>query len=216
MRWIILALSLYCSSLFAQNRGEMIRIMKGNYYQALGVSSSASKAEIKTAYRQLAKVYHPDKQMNPANAKAAGEIMQRINEVYETLSDDLRRKAYNITQNVTEAVKPKAAAAATEAWEKWNFAEFKKPEAPATKKAEPSVNAKPEPSVQAKTEPKAPPKPEPTVQATTSEPKVRPAVEPLSEAKKPTPLMAKKAQQIYGEVNRCGSDFSKSIIDEFY
>jgi molecular chaperone DnaJ len=63
-----------------------------DYYQVLGVSEKASEAEIKKAYRNLAKRYHPDK--NPDN-KAASERFKDIGEAYSVLSDPEQRKRYD-------------------------------------------------------------------------------------------------------------------------
>lgn len=66
-----------------------------DYYKILGIQSSASDAEIKKAYRKLAKKYHPDVNKSPdASAK-----FKEINEAYEVLSDVKRRNEYN-SQNV--------------------------------------------------------------------------------------------------------------------
>src|SRR5664279_3367027 len=61
-----------------------------NYYDVLGVAKDASDAEIKKAYRRLARKYHPD----VAKDKAVSEIrFKEINEANEVLSDpDKRRK----------------------------------------------------------------------------------------------------------------------------
>ncbi|HEY89447.1 MAG TPA: J domain-containing protein [Thermoflexia bacterium] len=63
-----------------------------DYYQALGVAREAGKAEIKKAYRRLARKYHPD--MN-AGDKAAEEQFKEINEAYEVLSDPEKRRLYD-------------------------------------------------------------------------------------------------------------------------
>jgi len=67
-----------------------------DYYKILGVSKNASKEEIKRAYRELAKKYHPD--LNPGN-KEAQEKFKEINEAYEVLSDDNKRKQYDAFGN---------------------------------------------------------------------------------------------------------------------
>ncbi|MCD4737868.1 MAG: J domain-containing protein [Anaerolineae bacterium] len=63
-----------------------------DYYQALGVARQAEKAEIKQAYRRLARKYHPD--MN-AGDKAAEEKFKENNEAYEVLSDPEKRRLYD-------------------------------------------------------------------------------------------------------------------------
>ena len=63
-----------------------------NPYEALGVSKNASADEIKSAYRRLAKKYHPD--ANPNN-KAAEEKFKEINAAYEILSDAQKKANYD-------------------------------------------------------------------------------------------------------------------------
>ena len=55
-------------------------------YSVLGVSRDATEDEIKKAYRELARKYHPDNyQQNPDLASLAEEKMKEINEAYETI-----------------------------------------------------------------------------------------------------------------------------------
>jgi DnaJ-class molecular chaperone len=67
--------------------------MKKNYYQILAVKISATIEEIKKAYRELAKKYHPDKNQGD---KEAEEKFKEISSAYETLSDAQRRNAYDL------------------------------------------------------------------------------------------------------------------------
>ena len=66
--------------------------VKRDYYEILGVDRTASDAEIKRAYRKLAKQYHPD--VNPDD-KASEAKFKEINEAYEVLSDPQKRARYD-------------------------------------------------------------------------------------------------------------------------
>ena len=66
--------------------------MANDYYKLLGVSRSADEKEIKTAYRRLARKFHPD--VNP-NDKAAETKFKEISNAYEVLGDPEKRKLYD-------------------------------------------------------------------------------------------------------------------------
>jgi len=63
-----------------------------NYYVRLGLVSTASQEDIRKAYRQLARIYHPDV---AANKTMAEEIFKQLQEAYSTLSDDTLRREYD-------------------------------------------------------------------------------------------------------------------------
>src|SRR5437879_8841157 len=69
-----------------------------DFYSALGVSSDASDADIKKAYRKLAKDLHPDK--NPGNA-GAEQRFKDVSEAYSVLSDAEQRREYDAIRTMT-------------------------------------------------------------------------------------------------------------------
>ncbi len=73
------------------DRESDFRVSKRDYYDVLGVSKDASKAEIKKAFRKLARKYHPD----VSKEENAEEKFKEINEAYETLYDDQKRAQYD-------------------------------------------------------------------------------------------------------------------------
>ena len=65
---------------------------KRDYYEVMGIQKGAGDDEIKKAYRQLAKKYHPD--LNPDNPEAEAKFKE-VNEAYEVLSDKDKRARYD-------------------------------------------------------------------------------------------------------------------------
>ena len=65
---------------------------KRDYYEVLGLERNADDAQIKRAYRQMAKKYHPD--VNPGD-KEAEEKFKEANEAYSVLSDAQKRARYD-------------------------------------------------------------------------------------------------------------------------
>ncbi len=67
--------------------------MAQDYYQTLGVSRNADEKEIRSAYRKLARKFHPDVNRNDKGAEAK---FKEISEAYEVLSDAEKRKQYDL------------------------------------------------------------------------------------------------------------------------
>ncbi|MGP6157156.1 MAG: DnaJ C-terminal domain-containing protein [Vulcanimicrobiaceae bacterium] len=65
-----------------------------DYYEVLGVPKAAAEKDIKSAYRKLARKWHPD--ANPNNQKAAEEKFKEIAEAYEVLGDPEKRRKYDV------------------------------------------------------------------------------------------------------------------------
>ena len=76
--------------------------MVNNPHQLLGVSEKATQEEIKRAYRELAKKYHPD--TNPGNAHAE-KVFKELNEAYSILSDEAKEKVEELRTEDRSKVK---------------------------------------------------------------------------------------------------------------
>src|SRR5262245_11609047 len=66
--------------------------MSADYYDTLGVGRSASADDIQKAYRKLARKYHPD--LNPDD-KAAQKKFKEVQQAYDVVGDDKKRKMYD-------------------------------------------------------------------------------------------------------------------------
>lgn len=76
---------------------QIIYNMEKNYYDILGVSKDASQEEIKKAFKKLSIKWHPDKHVNdsPEDQKKAEDKFKEINEAYDTLGDEQKRRDYD-------------------------------------------------------------------------------------------------------------------------
>lgn len=74
----------------------MVPVAKRDYYDILGIDRSASEDEVKKAYRKLARQHHPDLQTGDQQKKVSEEKFKEINEAYEVLNDQDKRKRYDM------------------------------------------------------------------------------------------------------------------------
>lgn len=90
--------------------GIIKKMKTGTYYQILGVSPWATERDVRRAYRQLSKQYHPD--ISPLNPAEALEKFKQINEAYATLTHPLKRTRYDqsIGFSRTSVIQPRSAA----------------------------------------------------------------------------------------------------------
>ena len=86
----------------------MATTTKKDYYEILGVKTSASADDIRKAFRKLARKYHPD--VNPGD-KAAEERFKAISEANDVLSDPKKRKIYDQVGFYSDNIDPAAAEA---------------------------------------------------------------------------------------------------------
>lgn len=81
-----LSLLIFLSSLLS------IVLAEADYYKILGVDRNADEKQIRNAYRQLSKKYHPDK--NPGDESAQHQFME-ISNAYDVLMDSEKRQIYD-------------------------------------------------------------------------------------------------------------------------
>lgn len=72
-----------------------MHVAKRDYYETLGVERNASDEELKKAYRKLARQFHPDLQTDDQHKKASEDKFKEVNEAYEILSDQDKRRRYD-------------------------------------------------------------------------------------------------------------------------
>jgi hypothetical protein len=81
-------------------------ISQKTHYQILCVDTDASDAEIKKAYKRLARAYHPD--LNPNRPKSAEEKFKELQDAYSVLSDPISRQQYDRSINVSQTYPSRA------------------------------------------------------------------------------------------------------------
>jgi molecular chaperone DnaJ len=92
-----------------------------DYYETLGVDRNADADEIRKAYRKLARKYHPD--LNPGD-KAAEERFKKVQEAYDILSDENKKKVYDQYGFYSDNVSPNAGSGGSTAPGGPNFGGF--------------------------------------------------------------------------------------------
>ena len=101
---------------------------KKDYYETLGVGRTADADEIRKSYRKLARKFHPD--LNPGD-KAAEERFKKVQEAYDILSDENKKKVYDQYGFYADNIPPNGGSPAGGSgagpnFEGFDFAEFLK------------------------------------------------------------------------------------------
>ncbi|KZV20132.1 chaperone protein dnaJ 11, chloroplastic-like [Dorcoceras hygrometricum] len=81
----------------ADQRAKETSLQTGSLYEILGIQSNASCQEIKSAYRKVARLLHPDVASNSKGGGATTEEFMRLHAAYATLSDPEKRAMYDVT-----------------------------------------------------------------------------------------------------------------------
>lgn len=91
-----------------------------DYYSILGLTKQATQADIKSAFRKLAKAYHPDKNPDNPNAK---ELFNNILKAYETLTDPGKKRRYDLYHSTGSSVQTATKAQGSRRQKEWSFTE---------------------------------------------------------------------------------------------
>lgn len=89
---------------FTETRPETRRSETGSLYEILQINNNASQNEIKSAYRSLAKVYHPDASVS--HSESDGRDFIEIHNAYATLSDPTSRALYDLSLGASRRRRP--------------------------------------------------------------------------------------------------------------
>lgn len=89
-----------------------------DYYKTLGVDRNAAEKEIKSAYRKLARKYHPD--VNPGD-RSAEDMFKEVSEAYEVLSDKEKRAKYDQFGQYWEQAGQPGGGGPSQAWDTFTF-----------------------------------------------------------------------------------------------
>ncbi|KAL1455290.1 hypothetical protein WDU94_009395 [Cyamophila willieti] len=110
-----------CNPGYFHTSSCLSNVRRKEYYQVLGISKNSSAKEIKKAYYELAKKYHPDTNKTDPNAS---KKFQEVSEAYEVLCDDTKRREYDTWGATSEQMSQAAQNRTTstdEYMNRWNF-----------------------------------------------------------------------------------------------
>ncbi len=84
-----------------------------DHYKTLGIAAGSTQAQVKQAYRKLAKQFHPDSQPNSTDTQAATDKIASVNAAYEVLGDVQQRQRYDVERQLLAKEKLRDRAART-------------------------------------------------------------------------------------------------------